>query len=31
MTARNRRTGLLLTAGVLLMYALSVAVVLLRN
>jgi len=31
MTGRNKRTGLLLAAGVLLMYVASVAVILLRN
>ena len=31
MSSRNKRTALLLTTGVLLMYVLSVAVILLRN
>jgi hypothetical protein len=31
MTTQNKRTGLLLAAGVLLMYMASVAVILLRN
>jgi hypothetical protein len=31
MSSRNKRTALFLTTGVLLMYVLSVAVILLRN